>query len=91
MLDGEVWVTETGGIVEFTTTSGKAAFPNDPERAASAIRHAFELGEAFPRIKRIYLYQWQKTNPQDRFDSGLIAPDGSERPGLDVVRDYLRE
>jgi hypothetical protein len=89
LLDGEVWITETGGIVEFTTTSGKAAFPYDPERAARAVRYAFELARRFPRIRRLYLYQWQKTNPQDRFDAGLIAPDGSARPGLDALRDEL--
>ena len=89
-LRGEVWLTETGGIVDFTTTSGRAAFPANPERAAKAVRQAFKLARRFPRIKRIYLYQWQKTNPQDRFDSGLVAPDGSERPGLQALRDQLR-
>jgi hypothetical protein len=90
LLDGEVWVTETGGIVEFTTTSGKAPFPADPERAARAVTKAFHLARHFPRTTRIYLYQWQKSNPQDRFDSGLVAPDGSERPALQVLRDQLR-
>lgn len=90
LLDGEVWLTETGGIVEFTTTAGRPAFPPDPERAAGAVRHAFVLARRFARIRRIYLYQWQKTNPQDRFDSGLVAPDGSERPALQVLRDQLR-
>jgi hypothetical protein len=54
------------------------------------VAHAFKLARRFPRIQRVYLYQWQKTNPQDRFDSGLVAPDGSERPALDVLRDHLR-
>ena len=89
-LHGEVWLTETGGIVDFTNTSGGAVFPPNPERAAKAVRQAFKLARRFPRIKRLYLYQWQKTNPQDRFDAGLVAPDGAERPGLKSVRDQLR-
>jgi hypothetical protein len=36
----------------------------------------------------MYLYQWQ-ADAQGRFDAGLIRPDGSSRPALDVVRTQL--
>jgi hypothetical protein len=36
----------------------------------------------------MYLYQW-RADSQGRFDAGLIRPDGSSRPALDVVRTQL--
>ena len=36
----------------------------------------------------MYLYQWQ-ADAEGRFDAGLIRPDGSSRPALDVVRTQL--
>jgi hypothetical protein len=38
----------------------------------------------------VYLYNWTGAQPTDRFDSGLIAPDGTARPGYDALRAGLR-
>jgi len=83
-VPGEVWLTETGGIVRF----GRS-FPEDEQRAARAVRFALRLARRHERVNRIYLYNWTGSQPADRFDAGLTAPDGSSRPGYDVLRREL--
>jgi hypothetical protein len=78
---GDVWLTETGGIVKF----GRS-FPRDEQRAARSIRYAFKLARENERVKRVYLYNWTGARPTDRFDSGLIGSDGTARPGYDALR-----
>ena len=91
LVPGEVWVTESGGIVSFTTAAGRAVFPPDERRAARAVRYMFRLAlKHNSRIKRVYVYQWRLDFQGNRFDAGLVAPDGKPRPALAVVREYLR-
>ena len=88
-VSGEVWLTETGGIVGLRTRDGQVSLPRDELRARASVAYAFELARAFPdRVARMYLYQWQ-TDPEGRFDAGLVRPDGSARPALTVVRAQL--
>lgn len=89
-VDGEVWLTETGGVVRFETSDGRVSFPNNPRRAARALRHMFRIAATYPdRIRRVYIYQWKKTNSFDRFDAGLVDPRGRPRPSYRVVRDLI--
>lgn len=75
----EIWLTEQGGIVRRgRADDGKVE--QDPARASADL--AFLLAHAAradPRITRFYAYQWQGEAPP-RWDSGLIAPDGTARP-----------
>jgi len=82
-LPGEVWLTETGGIVESST------FSHDEQRAARAITHVFDLAALSDRITRVYLYNWYGITKPGMWDSGLVAADGTPRPGLAAVRAYL--
>ena len=68
----EVWITETGGIVRHRN------FDYDETRADRVVRHVFKLTAALPRIKRLYLYNWQYDG-NVRWDSGLLGQDGTER------------
>ncbi len=79
---GELWLTETGGIVRFGTLA------HDERRAADSIRWLYTMTRGRPRVARMYLYHWQGSD-QAAFDGGLIAPDGRERPGLAVVREEM--
>jgi hypothetical protein len=81
-VDGEVWLSETGGIVRF------GGLPEDEERAAGSIRWIFALARQRPRVARVYVYQWQST-PFDAFDAGLERPDGTERASLAELRRAL--
>jgi hypothetical protein len=84
-VPGDVWLTETGGIVQFGRN-----FPRDEQRAARAVSFALRLARKNDRVKRIYLYNWTGAKPTDRFDSGLVAPDGKPRPGYDALKAGLQ-
>lgn len=86
-VPGEVWLTETGGIVRFRSASG-GGLPEDEDRAAQGIRWLYVMLPARPRVTRMYLYQWQST-PFSDFDAGLVRPDGTARPSLAEVRAAL--
>jgi PKD repeat protein len=85
-VKGTVWLTETGGVVKFTTQDGKVALPKSESRAKKAMDYMFRLAEANAgRIKRIYVYQWKINNVFDRFDAGVVRADGTPRPSFDVL------
>lgn len=85
-VKGTVWLTETGGVVRFVTQTGKVALPKSESRARRAMDYMFRLAEKnAKRIKRIYVYQWKVNNVFDRFDAGLVRPDGTPRPSYDVL------
>lgn len=83
-VKGQVWLTETGGIVNFNPS-----FPNRANqglaRAAKALHYMFSLAASNPRIKRLYIFQWTGSEPKARFDAGLIGPEGAPRSGYFVV------
>jgi hypothetical protein len=89
LVPGKVWITESGGIVKFSTHNGQVRFPPNEQRAARATRQAVALAGVNRRITRLYLYQWQLISPQESFDSAFIRPDGSARPALAVLRGLL--
>ncbi|MFI5004930.1 MAG: hypothetical protein ACHQE6_07945 [Solirubrobacterales bacterium] len=83
-LGGQVWLTETGGIVKFG-----GAFPNNRgsglARAARVLRFMFSVAASNPRIKRLYIYNWTGGNSRTRFDAGLMNIHYQPRPGYLVV------
>lgn len=83
-MGGQVWLTETGGIVKFG-----GAFPNyhgsGLARAARALKLMFAIARANPRIKRLYVYDWTGGNANVRFDAGLMDAHERPRPGYQVV------
>ena len=89
LVKGQLWLTETGGIVAFTTAGGKVALRHDEKRARRAIDFLFKLARTTKRITRVYVYQWRKTQIGDRSDAGLVAPDDSPRASLQALRRQL--
>jgi hypothetical protein len=89
-VKGKVWLTETGGIVRFVLPNGRTLFKQDTRRAARALKRMFSLAKASPgRIKRLYIYNWWGSARTNRFDAGLVNPDGSPRPGYRLVQGTL--
>jgi Glycosyl hydrolase catalytic core len=80
---GQVWFTETGGIVHFPHR------PFNPRRAASATKFMFRLARMSRRITRVYIYQWTGARRSARFDAGLVDPHGHPRPAYWVVKAHL--
>jgi hypothetical protein len=77
-VKGQVWLTETGGIVQFKASG----FSYSLKRAAKSTKYMFSLARKYKRIKRIYVYRWFGENRQARFDAGLVNPNGSARPAF---------
>lgn len=78
---GQVWLTETGGIVSL----GRG-FPYNQRRAARALGCMFTLARRYRRITRLYVYQFNGIPRSRLFDAGLINPNNTLRPGYEVVR-----
>ncbi|UGS38171.1 glycosyl hydrolase [Capillimicrobium parvum] len=89
-VKGDVWLTETGSIVSFTTSDGRQSFKPSQARAAKAMRYLFtRLVPRSSRIKRVYLYNW-RSDPANRWDSGLVGYRGEKRKVYDVVAQYVK-
>jgi hypothetical protein len=81
---GPIWLTEISGVER----RGHWPYPNQSVKAAARDEQfLFSLPRRFPRITRIYHYQWQGTHPgpDTGWDSGLLYPNGSPRPAYKVV------
>lgn len=90
-VPGAVWLTETGGVVFFRDRAGHVVRAYDEGRARDAVERVFALLErSGERIQRAYLYHWQAGQSFERFDAGLIRPDGTPRPAFGVLRRELR-
>jgi hypothetical protein len=82
-VKGEIWLTETGGLVKFIKR------PYDPARAAKATRFTLELARSNKRITRLYFYNWTGVPRSARFDSGLTHPNGLPRPAYHVLLERI--
>jgi hypothetical protein len=90
---GQVWLTETGGIVSFGRN-----WPYSQKRAKSRTAYMFKLSDRYSRkrrgmrsrITRIYPYQYTGVERGARFDAGLVNPDGSARPAYKTFKSKVR-
>jgi hypothetical protein len=83
---GQLWLTETGGIVRRRNKS-TVKLPESAAHAAIATRWLFDrLVPLSRRITRVYLYEWNATSPRDTWDTALIDPRGRIRPAFTVVQ-----
>jgi hypothetical protein len=82
IVPGQVWLTETGGILKFLP-----AFKRSERRQANRTKYMFQLADTYDRrrsgmrakITRLYNYQWTGVRRGARFDAGLVNPNGSAR------------
>jgi hypothetical protein len=89
-VKGDIWLTETGGIVKFVLPNGHTLFPYSEARANRATKRMFELARRYRgRIKRLYIYHWKQSATDNRFDAGLVDRNGSPRAAYFTVRNRL--
>ena len=87
---GQVWFTETGGLVVRRNRS-KIAFPGNESHAAAATRQVFRLAALSSRVRRIYLYHWQpSTSALPTWDSALLDRRGKPRAAYRVLKAHIR-
>jgi hypothetical protein len=92
---GEVWLTETGGVVKFGESR---QFRYSESRAANRTRWMFRLAGRYDarrrgfrsRVTRLFVYRWYGEPPGAHFDAGLVDPDGTPRRAYSVFRRYAR-
>jgi len=89
-VPGEVWLTETGGVLS-RRNPGAKFLGTGPAHASRATSYLLKtIVRLSPkRIRRVYLYSWATPSTDNTWDSGVIGPDGRERPTLRVVQRYL--
>jgi hypothetical protein len=90
---GQVWFTETGGVVlrrEYKRGRVTREFRHSHRRAARATLHAIRLARLSPRIRRVYLYHWRAPRPVTNWDSALIGPRGEPRRSYHALVRKLR-
>jgi hypothetical protein len=88
---GQIWFTETGGLVVRRNKS-RIAFPGNRKHAAKATKQVFKLAKLSPRVRRIYIYQWQTAPVKlPSWDSGLVDPRGKPRPAYKVLKSYIKK
>jgi hypothetical protein len=83
-LGGQVWLTETGGIVQFGPSFLNVR-GSGLTRASKALKYMFSTANVSPRIKRLYIFDWTGGGNSTRFDAGLMDAHYKPRPGYVVV------
>jgi hypothetical protein len=88
---GQVWLTETGGILRLKPQPGSRGNGRRSTRAkqAAAVKRVYEIAAGNRRITRIYFYEWQ-AQPAQRWDSAFLNADGSLRPAYHALKRGLR-
>ena len=88
---GQVWFTETGGLVVRRNKS-RIAFPGNKKHAAKATKQVFKLAALSPRIRRIYFYHWMPSRARlPSWDSALVDGHGKPRPAYKVLKAYIKK
>jgi hypothetical protein len=86
---GELWLTETGGVIR--RPQGRTGVPMRAllRQAAGATRYVLHLAVSQRRITRVYLYQWEADDAAP-WDSALLGPRGQLRPAFKVAAQFLK-
>jgi hypothetical protein len=92
LVPGEVWMTETGGIVKF----GRLKY--SPTRAAARTKWMFALANRYDsrqrgmrsKVTQLFVFRWFGERRSARFDAGLVNADGSPRKAYNVFRKYAK-
>ena len=94
-VPGEVWLTETGGIVKLLPS-----FKRSTSRAAARTKGMFRLVNRYDTKRRAACARRSRAcsstryygaSRSARFDAGLVNPDGSPRPAFSVFSKNARK
>jgi len=88
-VPGEVWLTETGGLVKL-----QPSFRRSTSRAKARTKGLFKLVNRYDtkrrgmrsKITRLFVYTFYGEDSSARFDAGLMNPDGTPRPAFSVFK-----
>jgi hypothetical protein len=89
VVRGQVWVTETGGLVRRNHYRAQIAFPESAAHAARVTSFVLKVADSEPRIRRVYFYQWNADSLFQAWDSGFIDPFGRHRAAFNVLARFV--
>ena len=89
---GQLWFTETGGVVKMRVAGrhGMVTKHYGLARAAKSTRYALNLSRLSGRITRIYLYHWLAPSRFTTWDSALTDSKMRPRRAYRVLAGWLR-
>jgi hypothetical protein len=86
-VTGQIWFTETGGLVSRHSGS-PIKLPEGQTHATAATKYILTtLARLSPRIKRVYLYEW--TDATSTWDSAFTNPKNQTRSSLVYLTQFL--
>ena len=89
-VKGQVWLTETGGIMRLKPASGRrGGRKSTPKKQAKAVKRVYKIAKSSRRITRIYFYEWARKKG-NRWDSAFVEANGKLRPSYRALKRGLR-
>jgi hypothetical protein len=89
-VKGQVWLTETGGILRLKPSDGSSGGRKHTKaQQAKAVKRVYKIAKASRRITRVYFYEWAKKKG-NRWDSAFVETNGKLRPSYYALRRGLR-
>jgi hypothetical protein len=87
---GQVWLTETGGILRLKPADGsRGGRKSTKSQQARAIKRVYQIAKSSRRITRVYFYEWAKKRG-NRWDSAFVEANGRLRPAYHALKRGLR-
>ena len=89
-VKGQVWLTETGGILRLKPSDGRrGGRKHTKKQQAKAVKRVYKVAKSSRRVKRIYFYEWAKKQG-NRWDSAFVEANGKPRPSYRALKRGLR-
>jgi Glycosyl hydrolase catalytic core len=89
-VKGQVWLTETGGILRLKPADGsRGGRKSTKSQQARAVKRVYKIAKSSRRITRVYFYEWAKKKG-NRWDSAFVETNGKLRPSYHALKRGLR-
>jgi hypothetical protein len=90
VVKGQVWLTETGGILRLKSHDGSnGGRKHTKAEQARAVKRVYTIAKSSRRITRVYFYEWAKKKG-NRWDSAFLETNGKLRPAYHALKRGLR-
>ena len=87
---GQVWLTETGGILRLKPADGsRGGRKHTKAQQARSVKRVYRIAKSSRRITRVYFYEWAKKRG-NRWDSAFVESNGRLRPSYHALKRGLR-
>jgi hypothetical protein len=89
-VKGQIWLTETGGILRLKPSDGsRGGRKHTKTEQAKAVKRVYKIAKSSRRIARVYFYEWAKKKG-NRWDSAFVEGNGALRPSYHALKRGLR-